>query len=160
MTASIAMYDFYFIVQAVVYNKIGWVYLNSYRWAYIFTYYSATLLFEIGAVLTVHKWILFLIRIQTSVKAETVLVELKTALQQDETFDNELEISQKPSVEMLPAFKSEPETISRSQLFKKYNSYLNVVTVVIITFLVPYFYIQMTRYCVSKGVNYAEVQLD
>lgn len=83
MTACIAMYDFYFIVQAVVFNKIGWVYLNSYRWAYFFSYYSATLLLAIGAVLNVHKWILFLIRVQTSVKAEIVLVELKTALQQD-----------------------------------------------------------------------------
>jgi hypothetical protein len=54
---------------------------------------------------------------------------------------------------MLPAFKNDPETISRSQLFKKYNAYLNVVTVVIIVFLVPYFYIQMTRYCVSKGMS-------
>ena len=42
---------------------------------------------------------------------------------------------------MLPAFKNDPETITRSQLFKKYNSYLNVVTVVIIVFLVPYFFI-------------------
>jgi len=57
MTACIVMYDLYFIVQAVVFNKIGWIYLNSYRWAYFFTYYSATLLLAIGAVMNVYKWI-------------------------------------------------------------------------------------------------------
>ena len=93
MTASIAMYDLYFMVQAAVYSKIGWGYLNSYTWAYMFTYYTATLLLAIGAVLNVHKWILFLIRVQTSVKAEKVLAELKTALQQDESFDEDLQIT-------------------------------------------------------------------
>jgi hypothetical protein len=59
----------------------------------MFTFYTATLLLAIGAVLNVHKWILFLTRVQTSVKAEKVLAELKTALQQDESFDDDLEIS-------------------------------------------------------------------
>ena len=54
---------------------------------------------------------------------------------------------------MLPFFKSEhSETVSRSQLFKKYNFYLNLVTILIIAFLVPYYYIQILRYCVSKGL--------
>jgi hypothetical protein len=62
---------------------------------------------------------------------------------------------------MLPVFKSEAsETISRSQLFKKFNSYLNIVTILIIAFLVPYYYVQMVRYCVSKGYSYAVVDLD
>jgi hypothetical protein len=53
---------------------------------------------------------------------------------------------------MLPFFKSDrSETVSRSQLYKKYNSYLNFVTILIIAFLVPYYYIQIVRYCVSKG---------
>jgi len=61
---------------------------------------------------------------------------------------------------MLPSFKSEPETISRSQLYKKYNSYLNVLTILIIVLLVPYYFIQMTRYCVSEGTSFAGVELD
>ena len=41
MTASIFMYDCYFLVQAVVYNKIGWVTSNSYLWTFMMAYYSA-----------------------------------------------------------------------------------------------------------------------
>ena len=83
MTASIYMYDCYFVVQAVVYSKIGWVTFNSYRWAYTMTYNTATLLLSIGAVLNLHKWILFLVRVQTSIKAEKVLAELTTTLSQE-----------------------------------------------------------------------------
>ena len=54
---------------------------------------------------------------------------------------------------MFPVIKNETETISRSQLFKKYNSYLNIATTLIIVFLVPYYYIQIARYCISKGTN-------
>ena len=41
MTAAIFMYDCYFLVQAVVYNKIGWVTTHSYLWTFMMTYYSA-----------------------------------------------------------------------------------------------------------------------
>ena len=65
------------------------------------------MLLLIGLILNLHKWILFLVRVQTSIKAEIVLAEMKTTLQQDQTYDHELMISKKPSVEMLPLFKSE-----------------------------------------------------
>lgn len=58
---------------------------------------------------------------------------------------------------MFPVIKHETQTISRSQLFKKYNSYLNIATTLIIVFLVPYYYIQIARYCISKGTNLAGV---
>ena len=58
---------------------------------------------------------------------------------------------------MFPVIKNETQTISRSQLFKKYNSYLNIATTLIIVFLVPYYYIQIARYCFSKGTNMAGV---
>jgi hypothetical protein len=69
-----------------VYSKIGWVYKSSYKWAYMLTYYTAILLLIIGAVLNVHKWIQFLLRIQTSIKVEKVLDELKAAQRAENTF--------------------------------------------------------------------------
>ena len=86
MTGSIVMSDFYFIVQVGVYSKIGWVFKSSYEWAYMLTYYTAVLLLIIGAVLNVHKWIQFLLRIQTSIKVEKVLDELKAAQRAENTF--------------------------------------------------------------------------
>ncbi len=56
---------------------------------------------------------------------------------------------------MFPEIKNDTETISRSQLFKKYNSYLNIATSLVIVLVVPYYYIQIARYCVSKGTNLA-----
>lgn len=76
MTGSLVMYGMYYIVMIGFYSKIGWRDLNSYRWAYMFTFTSATLLFVIGAVLNVHKWISFLLRVLTSIKAEKVLADL------------------------------------------------------------------------------------
>lgn len=150
MTSSIVMSDFYFMVQVGAYSKIGWIFKNSYLWAFMLTYYTAILLLIIGVVLNVHKWIQFLLRIQTSIKVEKLLDELKVAQRAENAFEDS-ETTSKPTLDMLPVIKNETETLSRSQLFKKYNSYLNIATTLIIVLSVLYYYIQISRYCISGG---------
>lgn len=59
MTISVILFVFYFVVQVVIYSvpKWGSHNYNSYRYCFMYTYYSAILALVIGAVLNVHKWI-------------------------------------------------------------------------------------------------------
>lgn len=74
----------------------------------MFTFYTGDLLFAVGVVLNVHKWISFLLKVYTSIKAEKVIAEqIMREPQMEGTFDYGTLTSKKSSIDMFPYFKAE-----------------------------------------------------
>ena len=75
LTGSLLAIDTYFMTQVGFYYNMGWPVSNSssFLWSWMLPYYTGRLLFIVGVVLNLHKWIQFLIRIQISIRAEIML---------------------------------------------------------------------------------------
>lgn len=52
------------------------------------------------------------------------------------------------------------EIISRTRLYKKLNTFLNLITASMIAVIVVYVFVQETRYCVTNGDTESGVELD
>ena len=72
MTASLIVYVLYYIVTIIVEYRINWFESGkaSLTCSYMFTSKTASLLLEIGVILTLSKWLSFLLRIQATINAE------------------------------------------------------------------------------------------
>ena len=59
LTGSLVAIDTYFMTQVAFYYHMGWPDTNpgSFLWSWMLPYYTGRLLFLVGVVLNLHKWI-------------------------------------------------------------------------------------------------------